>query len=110
MLLRAVGPSLALLAGNALAAPVEPPEPELRDLLARTIDATDSFEHRFDAEVWLVDMSSRLARFMPDESARLELLRLVHSEARRAKLAPELVLAVIQVLPAMRSRSPVPRA
>ncbi|MGB1561211.1 MAG: lytic transglycosylase domain-containing protein [Sinimarinibacterium flocculans] len=87
----------ACLHGGVSAAPVAPPEPELRDLLARTIDATDSFEHRFDAEVWLVDMSARLARFMPDEAARLELLRLVHSEARRAKLAPELVLAVIQV-------------
>lgn len=86
-----------LLSGVAGAAPIEPPEPELRNLLARTIDATDSFEHRFDAEVWLVDMSSRLARFMPDEAARLELLRLVHSEARRAKLSPELVLAVIEV-------------
>ena len=96
-LLQLFVPSIFLLSGNAPAAPVEPPEPELRNLLAATIDATDSFEHRFDAEVWLVDMSSRLARFMPDEAARLELLRLVHGEARRAKLAPELVLAVIQV-------------
>ena len=88
---------LLLLSCHALAAPIETPDPELRDVLARTIDASDSFEHRFDAEVWLVDMSSRLARFMPDEAARLELLRLVHSEARRAKLSPELVLAVIEV-------------
>jgi soluble lytic murein transglycosylase-like protein len=87
----------ACLCGEVFAAPVDPPDPELRQLLANTIDATDSFEHRFDAEVWLVDMSARLARIMPDEGARLELLRLVHSEARRAKLAPELVLAVIQV-------------
>jgi len=87
----------ATLAAPAYAGPTGEPEPELRDLLAKTIDAADSFEHRFDAEVWLVDMSSRLARFMPDEAQRLELLRLVHSEARRAKIAPELVLAVIQV-------------
>lgn len=81
----------------AVAAPTTAPEPELRDLLARTIDAADSFEHRYDAEVWLVDMSGRLKRFMPDERQRLEFLRLVHSESRRAKLAPELVLAVIEV-------------
>ena len=83
--------------GLALAAPVQPPEPELRDLLARTIGSADSFEHRFDAEVWLVDMSARLRRYVPDDEQRLEFLRLVHGEARRAKLSPELVLAVIEV-------------
>ncbi len=89
---------LALLqAVPAPAAPIGAPEPELRDRLALTIGAADSFEHRFDAEVWLVDMSARLRRFIPDEAQRLELLRLVHSEARRAKLSPELVLAVIEV-------------
>lgn len=98
----AIALALALLAGPGLApltiaAPTAAPEPELRDLLARTIDAADSFEHRYDAEVWLVDMSGRLKRFMPDERQRLEFLRLVHSESRRAKLAPELVLAVIEV-------------
>lgn len=86
-----------LLSGLAQAAPTAPPEPELRDLLARTIHAADSFEHRYDAEVWLVDMSARLKRFVPVEAQRLELLRLVHAESRRAKLAPELVLAVIDV-------------
>nr|WP_234981527.1 lytic transglycosylase domain-containing protein [Fontimonas thermophila] len=79
------------------AAPTQPPEPELRELLARTVGAADSFEHRYDAEVWLVDMSARLRPFLPDDAERLELLRLVHSEARRAKLSPELVLAVIEV-------------
>lgn len=81
----------------AESAPTAAPEPELRELLARTIDAADSFEHRYDAEVWLIDMSGRLQRFLPDERQRLEFLRLVHSESRRAKLAPELVLAVIDV-------------
>ncbi len=81
----------------AAAAPTAPPEPALRALLKRTIDAADSFEHRFDAEVWLVDMSTRLQRFVPDERERLGLLRLVHAEARRAKLSPELVLALIEV-------------
>src|SRR3546814_8931332 len=42
-------------------------------------------------------MSGRLRPYMKDEGRRLELLRLVHSEARRAKLAPELVLSVIEV-------------
>ncbi|MES0874495.1 lytic transglycosylase domain-containing protein [Sinimarinibacterium thermocellulolyticum] len=89
--------ALLLSAPRSEAGPIERPDPALRALLARTIEAADSFEHRFDAEVWLVDMSARLARFIPDEAERLGLLRLVHAEARRAKLAPELVLAVIEV-------------
>ncbi|WP_229779156.1 lytic transglycosylase domain-containing protein [Pseudomonas matsuisoli] len=71
------------------------PEPELRALLQRTIAEASSFNDRFDAEVWLVDMSARLSRFMPDTTQRLELLRLVHSEARKAGLQPEIIIALI---------------
>ena len=70
-------------------------EPELRDLLKQTVSQSTSFQDRFDAEVWLVDMSARLARYVPDPSERLTLLRLVHQEAHKAKLKPEIVLAVI---------------
>lgn len=70
---------------------------ELRTLLKDTINQADSFEDRFDAEVWLVDMSGRLKRFIKDDKRRLELLRAVHREATRANLQPELVLSVIQV-------------
>lgn len=73
------------------------PDPALRAALIAAVEASDSFGHRFDAEVWLLDMSSRLQRFMPDDQQRLEFLRLVHTEARRANLTPELVLAVIEV-------------
>jgi soluble lytic murein transglycosylase-like protein len=84
-------------AGPVFAGPTGEPEPELRALLAESIAAADGFEHRFDAEVWFVDMSGRLQPFVKDDAQRLRLLRLVHSEARRAKLAPELVLSVIEV-------------
>ncbi len=87
----------SLRAAAAPAAATAPPDPELRELLVKAVNAADSFEHRYDAEVWLVDMSERLKRLLPDDTQRLELLRLVHREARRAKLAPELVLAVIEV-------------
>lgn len=70
---------------------------ELRTLLKDTINQADSFEDRFDAEVWLVDMSGRLQRFIKDDKKRLELLRAVHREATRANLKPELVLSVIQI-------------
>jgi soluble lytic murein transglycosylase-like protein len=42
-------------------------------------------------------MSRRLRRQVGDVSERLEILKVVHSEARRARLDPELVLAVIDV-------------
>src|SRR5690606_23768934 len=54
-------------------------------------------ERRLDAEVWLTDMSERLKRHVPNPHERLEILKTVHLEAPKAALAPELVLAVIDV-------------
>lgn len=91
---------LALLCSNTVLANVNEltqPDPELRKLLSKAIEASDSFEDRFDAEVWLVDMSNRLQKFVDDEQRRLTLLRGIHREASRANLVPELVLAVIEV-------------
>lgn len=70
---------------------------ELRSLLKQTVADADSFQDRFDAEVWLVDMSARLDNFVPDDQERLALLRVIHREATRADLKPELVLSVIQI-------------
>jgi soluble lytic murein transglycosylase-like protein len=72
-------------------------DPELRALVKQAALETDSFHDRFDGEVWLADMSRRLERRVPDPAFRVELLRNVHYEARRAELSPELVLAVIEV-------------
>ncbi len=71
------------------------PEPELRELMQRTVAEAESFQDRFDAEVWLLDMSTRLKRYVPDPQARLTLLRLVHQEASKAGLKPDMVLALI---------------
>lgn len=71
------------------------PEPELRELLQRTVTQADSFADRFEAEVWLLDMSTRLTRFIPDTQQRLTLLRIVHAEASKAGLRPDLVIALI---------------
>ena len=81
----------------ARAATTERPDHELRRILVAAIADAGSFVDRFDAEVWLVDMSGRLSRTLRDPNERLTVLRLVHQEATRARLAPELVLAVIQV-------------
>ena len=72
-------------------------DPELRGLLKQAIAESDSFVDRFDAEVWLTDMSTRLSRQVPDAEERLEILRIVHKQATRSGVAPELVLAVIDV-------------
>ena len=88
---------IGLAPSPLLAATTERPDPELRRLLLEAASATDSFGDRFDAEVWLTDMSSRLARQVRDPGERLHILTNVHYEARRAGLEPELVLAVIDV-------------
>jgi soluble lytic murein transglycosylase-like protein len=75
----------------------EGPDPELRVILLDVIKNADSFQDRFDAEVWLTDMSHRLEAQVPDPNERLEILRNVHRNAVRAHLQPELVLAVIDV-------------
>ncbi len=92
---------LAGLAGilpePSLAATRERPDAELRQVLIDAINSSDSFEDRFDAEVWLTDMSRRLQRQIEDPQERIELLTLVHLEASRVDLPPELILAVIEV-------------
>ncbi len=92
---------LAVLCSHTVLANVSTPaaahDPQLRKLLTEAIESADSFENRFDAEVWLVDMSNRLKKFVDDEQQRLTLLRGIHREASRANLVPELVLAVIEI-------------
>ena len=91
---------IALLAALLLPAGVradDGPDPELREILRAAANDTDSFPDRFEAEVWLTDMSRRLARQVEDPEERIEILTLVHYEASRVKLPPELILAVIEV-------------
>ncbi len=87
-----------LLSAAVAATPtVDGDQVQLRTFLEQTIDNADSFEDRYDAEVWLVDMSARLQRYIPDAEERLQLLKAVHREARAAELKPDLVLALIQI-------------
>jgi len=73
------------------------PDPELREALRVAASASPSFTDRFHAEVWLTDMSRRLERQVRDPEERIELLTLIHLEAQRVELPPELILAVIEV-------------
>jgi len=96
---KAALPVLLLLASATAAASLSPApvDPELKRLLQEAVDQADGFEDRYDAEVWLHDMSKRLERWVQDPRERVEILKTVHYEARRAGLEPELVLAVIEV-------------
>jgi len=86
---------------SAHAGPTGEPEPELRALLQQALADAGSFNDRFDAEVWLTDMSLRMNHYvpkaMPDSDLRAEFLARVHNEAKRANVSPELVMAVIQI-------------
>ncbi|HET6654784.1 MAG TPA: transglycosylase SLT domain-containing protein [Gammaproteobacteria bacterium] len=73
------------------------PTAELIALVKKAVSESTSFKDRFAAQVWLMDMSARLAPRMPDAAKRLKFLRLLHAEATHADVPPELVLAVIEV-------------
>jgi len=72
-------------------------DPALRQALMNAVHDSASFSNRFEAEVWLLDMSTRLASLVPDVGRRLALLKTVHAEATHAGLDPQIVLSLIQV-------------
>lgn len=82
---------------SASAAATQAPTAELRARVKAALASADSFEDRFDAVVWLTDMAGRLGNQVPDPETRLAILTTAHREARRAKLPPEMVLAVIDI-------------
>ncbi len=85
-----------LCAFSALADSVEPDQATLRAALVAAVNDSHSFDNVYMAEVWLLDMSTRLARWVPDPNTRFELLRTVHAEAKRVEISPSLVLAIIE--------------
>lgn len=68
-------------------------------LLERSDQAASYTEYAAvaDSITWLISMSRRLEKFIPDPIEREEFLRTVFYEATRAGLDPQLVLSVIQV-------------
>jgi soluble lytic murein transglycosylase-like protein len=73
------------------------PDPDLIYLVQQATDDPDDFRDDYDRQVWLTTMSTRMVDLVPDPQQRMDLLKLIHKEAIRAKLPPELVLSVIQV-------------
>ena len=79
----------------------EPLAVEVRSGLQASIADKPAPRHAFAnsgaAVDWLTAMSQRLEPRIPNFNSRVEFLRTVHFEAVRARLDPQLVLAVIQV-------------
>nr|WP_279537075.1 transglycosylase SLT domain-containing protein [Aestuariicella hydrocarbonica] len=90
---------MALMVSSGVSATeqAQPVDDELRELLKHAIENSDSFEDRFEAEVWLVSKRDNLGKFIKDPEERMDLLQRIHRAATRAGLQPEIVLALIEV-------------
>ena len=88
-------------AAHAGAQQYEPLAASVQSALQKAVSdsrpSVSSFKNPIEAADWLGEMSSRLARRIPDREYRLDLLRSVHYEATRAGLDPQLVLGLMQV-------------
>jgi len=78
---------------------LQKPNAQFKALLKQAIESDSNFIDKFDAEVWLMDMSNRLAKRashipLPE---RMALLKAVHREALHAQLDPQLVLSLIEI-------------
>jgi soluble lytic murein transglycosylase-like protein len=75
--------------------------PELSDVeraaLRAAMNNVGPAVDRYEALTWMVTTSPRLARWVPDPEYRIEMLKIIYTESRRADLSPELVLAVMQI-------------
>lgn len=89
--------SSKLLANDAGETQRQAFDPKLKLALQEAVKNADSFDHKYDATVWLADMSHRLSKIVKDPEHRMEILTHVHREATRAGVQPELVLAVMEV-------------
>jgi soluble lytic murein transglycosylase-like protein len=93
----AAAPVVAV-AGNQM---YEPLQASVRAAMSRAVsDAAPArllFDDPSEGYRWLLEMSSRLERRIPDHKFRVELLKTVHYEATRAGLDPQLVLGLMQV-------------
>lgn len=70
---------------------------ELRQLLSVESSPISSFQSSSQAVDWLAYQSKNLQQKLPNETLRRNWLRLVHYEATRFNLDPDLVLALIEI-------------
>jgi soluble lytic murein transglycosylase-like protein len=94
-LLRTLFLLLCLAAGSALADRQQ--DPQLGKLLEQALSAGECFDDKFEEQVWLATMEPKLTSMVKDPKERADILHHVYCEARRLKLPPGLVMAVIDV-------------
>lgn len=92
---------LALLAlSSGVARADQQKDPELREVVQRTIAQAECFEDRYESEVWYKMMEPRLRNIVKDRDERMLILKEVICESQRAgeaRLPPGLVMALIHV-------------
>jgi uncharacterized protein YeaO (DUF488 family) len=69
--------------------------PALRKALKHSISQASSFTDRFDAEVWLIDMSGRIEHLVDNRLERINILKAAHAQASIHKLPIDIVLGLI---------------
>lgn len=77
----------------------EKPNKVFREELKSLLSEEHHFVDKYDAQVWMKDMSIRLgkrAKHVP-EKERLKILSLVHKHATAAGVDPQMVLAIMEV-------------
>ncbi|NVK22746.1 MAG: transglycosylase SLT domain-containing protein [Kangiellaceae bacterium] len=84
---------------STLAYAQEKPDQSFKQELKSLMESEHYFVDKYEAEVWLKDMSGRLAKRAKhiSEKERLTILKLVHKYANAADINPQLVLAVMEV-------------
>jgi len=71
---------------------------DLKEALIKAINQKElQFNDHYDAQAWMLAMSSRMQPYVADEKQRLELLKLIRQEAILSGLKPEMVLALIEI-------------
>ncbi len=100
-LVLALAAALLPLAAQAGAQQYEPLAASVQANLAAAIADRAAPEPQFPSIQekidWLTEMSGRLSRRMPEREARLDFLKTVYYEAKRAGLDPQMVLGLMQV-------------
>ncbi|MBT5232117.1 MAG: lytic transglycosylase domain-containing protein [Methylococcales bacterium] len=84
-----------IMTTSAIAQPM--PDASFLAAIKSAVHDSPSFIDPIDAQVWLVDMSTRLKPRIKNLNERLTLLKLILAEAHKHDLEPELILAIIQV-------------
>jgi soluble lytic murein transglycosylase-like protein len=89
---------LAFSGGSVLAD--QQRDPELKAVVEQAIKEAECFTDHYDSAVWYKLMEPRMRAIVPDQAARLDILKEVYCETHRTgqkRLPPGLVMAVIAV-------------